>query len=165
MAILIKRYANRKLYNTDTSRYITLKGIAALLDLGDEVRVVDNEQAKTSRRSLCPRFWSTTSAQTKTPRTHSSPRSSLAVGTRSTAQFARASMRQAMALAISRIAFVSSSVRGIRIRVAALDSDGTNGTRAKRTRDGDNRNQAAKEARERCCRAISNESCANPSRM
>ncbi len=43
MAILIKRYANRKLYNTDTSRYITLKGIAALLDLGDEVRVVDNE--------------------------------------------------------------------------------------------------------------------------
>jgi polyhydroxyalkanoate synthesis repressor PhaR len=43
MAILIKRYANRKLYNTDTSRYITLKGIATLLDLGDEVRVVDNE--------------------------------------------------------------------------------------------------------------------------
>ena len=43
MAILIKRYANRKLYNTETSRYITLKGIATLLDLGDEVRVVDNE--------------------------------------------------------------------------------------------------------------------------
>ena len=43
MAILIKRYANRKLYNTDTSRYITLKGIAALLSEGDEVRVVDNE--------------------------------------------------------------------------------------------------------------------------
>jgi polyhydroxyalkanoate synthesis repressor PhaR len=43
MAILIKRYANRKLYNTDTSRYITLKGIAKLLDEGDEVRVVDNE--------------------------------------------------------------------------------------------------------------------------
>lgn len=43
MAILIKRYANRKLYNTDTSRYITLKGIAALLDEGDEVRVIDNE--------------------------------------------------------------------------------------------------------------------------
>ena len=32
MAILIKRYANRKLYNTETSRYITLKGIAKLLD-------------------------------------------------------------------------------------------------------------------------------------
>jgi polyhydroxyalkanoate synthesis repressor PhaR len=43
MAILIKRYANRKLYNTDTSRYITLKGVAKLLDEGAEVRVVDNE--------------------------------------------------------------------------------------------------------------------------
>ena len=43
MAILIKRYANRKLYNTDTSRYITLKGIAKLLEEGEEVRVIDNE--------------------------------------------------------------------------------------------------------------------------
>jgi polyhydroxyalkanoate synthesis repressor PhaR len=43
MAILIKRYANRKLYNTETSRYITLKGIAKLLAEGEEVRVVDKE--------------------------------------------------------------------------------------------------------------------------
>lgn len=43
MAILIKRYANRKLYNTETSRYITLKGIAKLLDEGEEVRVIDKE--------------------------------------------------------------------------------------------------------------------------
>jgi len=43
MAILIKRYANRKLYNTETSRYITLKGIAELIEQGDEVRVIDNE--------------------------------------------------------------------------------------------------------------------------
>ena len=43
MAILIKRYANRKLYNTQTSRYITLKGIAELIDDGEEVRVIDNE--------------------------------------------------------------------------------------------------------------------------
>jgi polyhydroxyalkanoate synthesis repressor PhaR len=42
-AVLIKRYANRKLYNTATSRYITLKGIADLIEAGDEVRVVDNE--------------------------------------------------------------------------------------------------------------------------
>jgi polyhydroxyalkanoate synthesis repressor PhaR len=46
MAILIKRYANRKLYNTETSRYITLKGIAELLDGGQEVRVVDNESGE-----------------------------------------------------------------------------------------------------------------------
>jgi polyhydroxyalkanoate synthesis repressor PhaR len=43
MAILIKRYANRKLYNTQTSRYITLKGIAELLDAGEEVRVIDKQ--------------------------------------------------------------------------------------------------------------------------
>ena len=43
MTILIKRYANRKLYNTDTSSYITLKGIAELVELGEDVRVVDNE--------------------------------------------------------------------------------------------------------------------------
>jgi polyhydroxyalkanoate synthesis repressor PhaR len=43
MTVLIKRYANRKLYNTQTSRYITLKGIAELVEAGDEVRVIDNE--------------------------------------------------------------------------------------------------------------------------
>lgn len=43
MAVLIKRYANRKLYNTQTSRYITLKGIAELLENDQEVRVIDNE--------------------------------------------------------------------------------------------------------------------------
>jgi len=43
MTILIKRYANRKLYNTDTSSYITLKGISELVELGEDIRVVDNE--------------------------------------------------------------------------------------------------------------------------
>jgi len=43
MSVLIKRYANRKLYNTQTSRYITLKGIAALIEAGEDVRVIDNE--------------------------------------------------------------------------------------------------------------------------
>jgi len=43
MSVLIKRYANRKLYNTQTSRYITLKGIAELIDAGEDVRVIDNE--------------------------------------------------------------------------------------------------------------------------
>ena len=43
MTILIKRYANRKLYNTDSSRYITLKGIGELIERGEDVRVMDNE--------------------------------------------------------------------------------------------------------------------------
>ncbi len=46
MAVLIKRYANRKLYNTETSRYITLKGIAKLLEEGEEVRVIDKESGE-----------------------------------------------------------------------------------------------------------------------
>jgi polyhydroxyalkanoate synthesis repressor PhaR len=45
-AILIKRYANRKLYNTQTSRYITLKGIAELIEAGEPVRVIDNESGE-----------------------------------------------------------------------------------------------------------------------
>ena len=43
MTVLIKRYANRKLYNTRTSRYITLKGIAELIETDEDVRVIDNE--------------------------------------------------------------------------------------------------------------------------
>jgi polyhydroxyalkanoate synthesis repressor PhaR len=43
MTVLIKRYANRKLYNTQTSRYITLKGIAELIEADTDVRVIDNE--------------------------------------------------------------------------------------------------------------------------
>jgi polyhydroxyalkanoate synthesis repressor PhaR len=46
MTVLIKRYANRKLYNTQTSRYITLKGIAELIDGDEDVRVIDNESGE-----------------------------------------------------------------------------------------------------------------------
>ena len=46
MSVLIKRYANRKLYNTKTSRYITLKGIAELIETGEDVRVIDNESGE-----------------------------------------------------------------------------------------------------------------------
>ncbi len=43
MSVLIKRYANRKLYNTQASRYMTLKGISELIEAGEDVRVIDNE--------------------------------------------------------------------------------------------------------------------------
>ena len=46
MAILIKRYANRKLYDTESSRYITLKGISELLRDGKDIRVIDNESGQ-----------------------------------------------------------------------------------------------------------------------
>jgi polyhydroxyalkanoate synthesis repressor PhaR len=40
---LIKKYANRKLYDTHTSRYITLDGIAQLVREGHEITVVDRD--------------------------------------------------------------------------------------------------------------------------
>ena len=43
MPLVIKRYPNRKLYNTQTKKYITLDGIAELIRQGDEIQVIDNE--------------------------------------------------------------------------------------------------------------------------
>jgi polyhydroxyalkanoate synthesis repressor PhaR len=40
---LIKRYGNRKLYDTLDSRYITLEEIARLVRGGNDVKVIDNE--------------------------------------------------------------------------------------------------------------------------
>jgi len=40
---LIKKYANRKLYDAQTSRYITLEGIAELVRDGHEIHVVDRD--------------------------------------------------------------------------------------------------------------------------
>lgn len=39
---VIKRYPNRKLYDTEAKRYITLDGIAALIRQGDDVIVIDH---------------------------------------------------------------------------------------------------------------------------
>jgi polyhydroxyalkanoate synthesis repressor PhaR len=39
---LIKRYPNRKLYDTEAKQYITLEGIATLIRQGEEIRVVDH---------------------------------------------------------------------------------------------------------------------------
>lgn len=39
---LIKRYSNRKLYNTETRQYVTLDEIAALIRQGQQVQVVDH---------------------------------------------------------------------------------------------------------------------------
>src|SRR5215472_12118063 len=39
---MIKRYSNRKLYDTKDSRYVTLLQIAELLREGEEVQIIDN---------------------------------------------------------------------------------------------------------------------------
>ena len=40
--ITIKRYPNRKLYNTESKKYITLEGISALIRKGEEVEILDH---------------------------------------------------------------------------------------------------------------------------
>ncbi len=42
-ARIIKRYANRKLYDTQHSRYVTLDQISEMIRAGDEVKIVDNK--------------------------------------------------------------------------------------------------------------------------
>ncbi len=44
----IKRYSNRKLYDTQASHYVTLQQLAEVVRAGDEIRVVD----KNSQRDL-----------------------------------------------------------------------------------------------------------------
>jgi polyhydroxyalkanoate synthesis repressor PhaR len=40
--VIIKRYPNRKLYNTEAKQYITLEGVAELIRQGEEIQVVDH---------------------------------------------------------------------------------------------------------------------------
>jgi polyhydroxyalkanoate synthesis repressor PhaR len=40
---LIKRYANRKMYDARASRYVTLDGIADLVRAGEDLRIIDND--------------------------------------------------------------------------------------------------------------------------
>jgi polyhydroxyalkanoate synthesis repressor PhaR len=39
---VVKRYANRKLYDTQRSRYVTLDQIAEMIRTGEDVKIVDN---------------------------------------------------------------------------------------------------------------------------
>ncbi|MBK8011521.1 MAG: hypothetical protein IPK13_09230 [Deltaproteobacteria bacterium] len=40
---VIKRYSNRKLYDTEQSKYVTLDEISTMIKAGDEVQIIDNE--------------------------------------------------------------------------------------------------------------------------
>jgi polyhydroxyalkanoate synthesis repressor PhaR len=43
MTIIIKRYQNRKLYNTQSKSYITLEDVEGLIKQGEEIKVIDNQ--------------------------------------------------------------------------------------------------------------------------
>ncbi len=40
---IVKRYSNRKLYDTERSKYVTLDEIARMIKAGEEVTIIDNE--------------------------------------------------------------------------------------------------------------------------
>ena len=40
--IIVKRYPNRKLYNTDAKSYVTLDQLAELIRTGEEVQILDH---------------------------------------------------------------------------------------------------------------------------
>lgn len=42
-ARIVKRYSNRKLYDTKRSRYVTLEEISKMIKAGEEVTIIDNE--------------------------------------------------------------------------------------------------------------------------
>jgi polyhydroxyalkanoate synthesis repressor PhaR len=46
MPRLVKRYSNRKLYDTGDSRYVTLEEIARWIRAGEEAQIVDNESGE-----------------------------------------------------------------------------------------------------------------------
>jgi polyhydroxyalkanoate synthesis repressor PhaR len=44
--IIIKRYPNRKLYNTEAKQYVTLDGIAELIREGEEIQILDHSNGE-----------------------------------------------------------------------------------------------------------------------
>ncbi|MBL8149845.1 MAG: phasin family protein [Blastocatellia bacterium] len=43
MARIIKRYANRKLYDSTSKKYMTLEAVASLVEAGEDVHIIDKE--------------------------------------------------------------------------------------------------------------------------
>ncbi len=43
---IIKRYSNRKLYNTSLKKYITLDELASLIRTGEEIQVIDKKSGE-----------------------------------------------------------------------------------------------------------------------
>lgn len=43
---VIKRYANRKLYDTERSSYVTLEDLSLMIKAGDEIQVIDNKSGE-----------------------------------------------------------------------------------------------------------------------
>ena len=49
---VIKKYANRRLYDTEESRYVTLKDIKKIIALGVDVNIIDDTKGEDITRAL-----------------------------------------------------------------------------------------------------------------
>lgn len=49
---IIKKYANRRLYDTEDSRYVTLKDIKSIIALGKDVSIIDDTTGDDITRAL-----------------------------------------------------------------------------------------------------------------
>src|ERR1700750_2807990 len=54
--VTIKKYANRRLYNTGTSTYVTLEDLAAMVKSGEDFIVYDAKTAEDITRALRPKI-------------------------------------------------------------------------------------------------------------
>ena len=52
MAIIIKKYANRRLYDTSTGRYVNLDELAELIRKGKEIQVIDAKSGEDLTRVI-----------------------------------------------------------------------------------------------------------------
>lgn len=50
--VIIKKYANRRLYNTETSSYVTLEHLAEMIQAGRDFKVVDAKSGEDITRSV-----------------------------------------------------------------------------------------------------------------
>jgi len=49
---IIKKYANRRLYDTEDSKYVTLKKIKSIIALGHDVKIIDDTNGEDITRPL-----------------------------------------------------------------------------------------------------------------
>jgi polyhydroxyalkanoate synthesis repressor PhaR len=67
-AKIIKRYANRKLYDTQRSKYVTLEEIAEMIKLGEDVQIIDNKnKADLTSATLAQIIFEAEKKQSKMP--------------------------------------------------------------------------------------------------
>ncbi len=69
---LIKKYANRKLYDTQTSRYITLEGISRLVQQGHDIQVIERDTGRDITSLVLSQI--VTSEQKREPAEHAGER-------------------------------------------------------------------------------------------